>query len=178
MSGFHSDAQADQDLIWQELTPAFEQIGNELRSARQDIDDLKEVIYKVVTGLHGAVNDHRKAGLSEELNGKYGPDLDELDGLHGDIGQGDYRSKLLDALMGDDVGEDRDGFIATHMAEAKKPFEALKARFGVAPQKVEQTSIEVAPEGEGEKEAESAPVKESDKLMSVMGELAGKGKRK
>jgi len=121
----HADAQQDYDQICQviesKLAPAFEMIGQELKSLRDENDGLKDIVYKLITSFDGAVTSHRRTGLQESVMGKYGPDLESLAPVYKDFTDGDITSDLLDALMSDE---------GDPMESAGKHLEVLKGRFG------------------------------------------------
>lgn len=181
----HMDAQQDYDQICQvietKLAPAFEMIGQELKSLRDENDGLKDIVYKLITSFDGAVTSHRRTGLQESIMGKYGPDLESLAPVYKDFTDSDITQDLLDALMSDE---------GDPMESAAKHIESLKGRFGkylggAAPVSTE-ISIEAAPEGvktetpEEEKpkaEASGEPVKpetepetpvKSDPVLNMM----------
>jgi hypothetical protein len=152
----HADAQQDYDQICQvietKLAPAFEMIGQELKSLRDENDGLKDIVYKLITSFSGAVDSHRRTGLQESVMGQYGPDLEALGPVYKDFTDGDITSDLMDALMQGD---------GDPLELAGQHITALKGKFGKylggATPASTDISIEAKPSGE-----EAPPIEGED----------------
>ena len=88
------------------LTPVFELLGDRLKSLEEENSELKDIVFKIVSGFGDAVHEHKKGGYSEMLASKYGPDLDEIGGPYSEIYGKDIKDELLEKLMGGEMGED------------------------------------------------------------------------
>ena len=99
----HPDADQDYDqiceVIEQKLTPAFEMIGQELAKLRAENDNLKDIVYRMVTSFSDAATTHKRGALQSTISGKYGPDLESLKPIYSDFSGRDIEQDLIDALM-------------------------------------------------------------------------------
>ena len=123
--GGNADAGQDYDQICQvveeKLAPVFEMIGNEFKNQRNEINELKDIIYKMVTSFHDAVGSQKRSGIESMISSKYGADLEALKPVYADFRGGDIVSDLLDALA------DQDG---DHDEMAGSFIEAAKGKYG------------------------------------------------
>jgi hypothetical protein len=171
-----------------DLQPAIEMIGNELKALREENDQLKDIVFKMVTSFSDAVGSHRQQGLRSSLMEKYGSDIESIGGFYKDAYDSDITEDLLEALMGAE---------GDPMEMAGESLRTLKEKFGKY-QRVEPASVEVEvqaegspqgeldlepkaeggePEGEGvkpEEKSEGPPGRASDKLFETVKELRRK----
>jgi len=132
-----------------DLQPAIEMIGNELKSLRQENDELKDIVFKMVTSFSDAIGAHKQQGLRSSLMEKYGPDIESMGGFYKDAYDSDLVDDLLEALMGHD---------GDPMEMAGESVSNLKAKFGKylgggAPVET-KVEIEAPADGQGELDLE------------------------
>jgi hypothetical protein len=101
------------NVMEERLVAPFSMVGDRMQAAdekianlEKEIADLKDIVYKMVTGFGDAVNEHKKGSYSEMLASKYGPDLEEVGGPYSEIYGKDLKDELLEKLMGGELGED------------------------------------------------------------------------
>src|SRR5688572_23684820 len=126
-----------------DLQPAIEMIGNELKALREENDQLKDIVFKMVTSFSDAVGSYKQQGLRSSLMEKYGHDIESIGGFYRDAYDSDITEDLLEALMGAD---------GDPMEMAGESLRTLKEKFGKY-QRVEPASVEVevetsSPQGE------------------------------
>lgn len=93
-------------VIEERLVPVFELLGNRLKAIEDKTGEHDDILFKIVSGLGDAVNEHKKGSYSEMLASKYGPDLDEIGGPYSELYGKDIKDELLEKLMGGEMGED------------------------------------------------------------------------
>ena len=195
------DAAQDTDLIRSvmdtELRPVFELIGSRLQDLEEDLEDVKDMLYKFYEPVVGVHHDHRKSVLSDELKSKYGSDIEPFDGMLKDFTGKSLSDSLIEELMGENAPDEagRDEFVKGKLGEAKTKYGKYLGTGNMAAPKAEMsvTKIEAEPKKEAEaeealpgaEEMESKPVSETEKLMKTMqslggakGNIRGKSKKK
>jgi len=93
-------------VIEERLIPVFELVGQRLQGLEESNAELKDTLFKIVSGFGDAVHEHKRGGFSEMLGSKFGPDMEELKGPYSDIYGKDLAGELVDKLMGGELGED------------------------------------------------------------------------
>ena len=150
------DAQQDYEqicaVVEEKLAPVFEIIGAELKSLRDENNELKEIVYKLITGFHDSIGQYKRGNLHQSISSKYGSDLELLKPIYSDFSGRDITEDLLDELMKQE---------GDHEEMAGSFINAAKSKYGkYLPKKEEapaEVSVEVASsEPEPAKEEESA----------------------
>jgi hypothetical protein len=162
----HPDAGQDYDQICEvvenKLAPVFQIIGEELKSLRDENNELKDTLYKLIGGFHDSIGQYKRGSLQSSLTEKYGGDLDALKPIYSDFAGRDITEDLLDALMEQegDPHELAGSFI-----------EAAKGKYGKYMPKPEvSVEIESKPieESVGNAPEEKAEVEESTDPVEIM----------
>ncbi len=104
-----------------DLEPMVTMVGQKLEEQAQEISDLKDLVYKMVTSFSDAVGNYKQQGLRSSLMDKFGPDLESIGGFYKDAYDSDITEDLLQALAGYD---------GDPMEMAGESINALKAKFG------------------------------------------------
>jgi hypothetical protein len=159
MQGAGSNYDEICNVLEERLTPVFELLGDRLKGLEEENAELKDVVFKIVSGFGDAVNEHKKGGYQEMLASKHGSELDEISGPYSDLYGKDIKQELLDKLMGGEMGEDG---IPEFVGGIKSKFDKLRSPAGdgsVAPR--EEAPAEGPPEAE-EKPAEAPPAEEEE----------------
>ena len=167
--GVHQDAAQDYEqicqVIEQKLTPAFEIIGQELKKLREENDDLKDTLYKLVTAFSDGVSGYKRNGIKSSVLPKYADDLGMYGPMAKDILGADIESELMDALMAGDG--DPDEIAGGVIGKYKEKFGKY---LGGAPAPGKEVSVEVEtssePEVQGELGLEEPAEKEEEKASS------------
>lgn len=139
--GVHQDAAQDYEqicqVIEQKLTPAFEIIGQELKRLREENDDLKDTVYKLVTAFSDGVSGYKRNSIKSSVLPKYSEDIGMYGPAAKDLFGADIEQELLEALMGDgDPDEIAMGIIGPYK-------ERLGKYLGGAPAPGKEVSVEV-----------------------------------
>lgn len=144
-----------------DLEPMVTMIGQKLEELQKENDELKDIVFKMVTSFSDAVGSHRQQGLRSSISEKFGPDLEAIGGFYKDAYGSDITDDLLEAL------HDYDG---DPMEAVGESIGALRTRFGKylggsAPVEAEvsvekpaddaQGKLDLEPPAEGEKPPES-----------------------
>lgn len=168
-----------------DLQPAIEMIGNELKALREENDQLKDIVFKMVTSFSDAVGSHRQQGLRSSLMEKYGSDIESIGGFYKDAYDSDITEDLLEALMGAE---------GDPMEMAGESLRTLKEKFGKYQRVEPSVEVEIetsSPQGEldlepkaesqeggepskPEEKQEGPPERASDKLFETVKELRRK----
>lgn len=177
-----------------DLQPAIEMIGNELKSLRQENDELKDIVFKMVTSFSDAIGAHKQQGLRSSLMEKYGPDIESMGGFYKDAYDSDLVDDLLEALMGHDgdpmemAGESVSNLKAKFgkylggsapvetTVEIEKPADDAQGKLDLEPPKADGPSEPPSEEGEKpeEKKDESPPGRASDALFKQLENIGRK----
>jgi hypothetical protein len=176
--GVNPDQGADYEEICnvmeEKLVPVFDMIGKEIHDLHEDQGELQELVFKLLTSVIGAADGHRRDGLSQKLMGKYGSDIEPLDGFMQDTQGKKFSDELIDSLMGDGAPEDDegiDGLVQSKLGEAKGKYGKYLGMMPPPPPggevKMEVTKGELPPE------AAAAP----DAVTSMMDKLGGLARR-
>lgn len=137
-------------VMEERLVPVFELLGSRLKELEESNSELKDLLFKIVSGFGDAVNEHKKGGYSEMLASKYGPDLDEIGGPYSEIYGKDIKDELLEKLMGGELGEDGiPDFVG-----------GIRAKFDKIRGPAVDGSVEAKPESAPESPAEEIKVEE------------------
>lgn len=181
-SGGHADAAQDYDQICQvveeKLAPVFTMIGQELKSLRDENNDLKDIVYKMVTSFSDSVGQYKRQGLQSQIMGKFGPDLEALKPIYADFKGGDIVEDILNALM--EAEGDPEAHVAGFLDQAKAKFGKYLGG-APAPEKAVEVSVEAPaePVEEEVKEPEEAPEEEADPVSKIMNQVSSlRGRRK
>ena len=183
-AGGHADAAQDYDqicqVVEQKLAPAFEMIGKEFKALHDEVNDLKEIVYKMVTSFSDSVGSYKRQGLQTQIMGKFGPDLESLKPIYADFRGGDIVEDLLNALEGQDG--DPEELVGSFLEQAKGKFGKY---LGGTPAPGKEVSVEVSTDGESEPEVEvEAPAEEekeepADPVAKIMNQVSSlRGRRK
>lgn len=164
-AGGHADAAQDYDqicqVVEQKLAPAFEMIGKEFKAQRDEINELKDIVYKMVTSFSDSVTSYKRQGLQSTITGKFGPDLEALKPVYADFRGGDIVEDLLNALM--DQDGDPEALVGQFLEQAKGKFGKY---LGGTPAPGKEVSVEVESPVDGEppveENAEEAPAPEAE----------------
>jgi len=136
-------------VIEEKLSPVFHMIGQDLQQLRQENDDLKDIVYKLITSFHDGVNGYKMNGIKSSVLPKFADDL----GLYGtaakDLYGVDLESELMNALM---EGGDPDEVGGRVIGPYK---ERLGKYLGGAPAPGKEVSVEVETQPEPESEPET-----------------------
>jgi len=181
-AGGHADAAQDYDqicqVVEQKLAPAFEMIGKEFKALHDEVNDLKEIVYKMVTSFSDSVGSYKRQGLQTQIMGKFGPDLESLKPIYADFRGGDIVEDLLNALEGQDG--DPEELVGSFLEQAKGKFG--KYLGGIpAPGKDSEVEVEISTEPEVEVEAPAEEEKEepADPVAKIMNQVSSlRGRRK
>jgi hypothetical protein len=180
---FHEDASADQEMIMQILSekvlPVFQIFQQRIEALEEKCGTLEDVLMKVITGMGDAVTEHKKAGLSEMLSSKYGPELEPYKGVYSDMYGKGLDEDLLEQLLGGDY--DPDQYVPAYLGKVKEKFgKYVQPAASVTVEKTEMPEeTETAPEAEvpaednGGVAAEEEP---TDPLMKIVKNLRPRGK--
>lgn len=128
-----------------DLQPAIEMIGNELKALREESDQLKDIVFKMVTSFSDAVGSYKQQGLRSMLMEKHGPDIESIGGFYKDAYDSDITEDLLEALMGAE---------GDPMEMAGESLRNLKEKFGKYQRMEPPTSVEVEVQAEGSPQGE------------------------
>lgn len=181
----HADAGQDYEqicqVIEQKLTPAFEIIGQELKKLREENDDLKDTLYKLVTAFSDGVSGYKRNGIKSSVLPKYADDLGTYGPMAKDILGADIESELMDALMSGDG--DPDEIAGGVIGKYKEKFGKY---LGGAPAPGKEVSVEVEtsaePEAQGELDLEEPkeekPEGPKDPVSEMMNKVNSLRKRK
>jgi hypothetical protein len=152
------------------LVPVFELLGSRLKDLEESNSELKDLLFKIVSGFGDAVNEHKKGGYSEMLASKYGPDLEDIGGPYSEIYGKDIKDELLEKLMGGELGEDG---IPDFVGGIRAKFDKIRApavEGGVEPRPEEAPAEEVAKEEPApEKTEEEEPPDMAGKMSKMLG---------
>jgi hypothetical protein len=163
----HPDAPQDREqtmqILEEKLAPAFEMIGKRFREQQCEIDDLKDIVYKMVTSFSDAVGGYKRQGMHSTIMGQYGPDLEALKPVYSDFKGSDIVEDLIDALMGQE-GDPSE--MAGQFVNAAK--EKFGKYLGGAPAMGKEVSLEVSAEPSAEPSAE-----EDDAMQASKPDLGG-----
>jgi hypothetical protein len=189
-AGGNSDAGADYDQICQvietKLAPAFEMIGQELKSLRDENDGLKDIVYKLITSFSDSVNNHRMGSMRETVLPKYAGDLGTYGPMAKDLMGDDIEQKLLEALMSGDGDPDEiaNGVLGPYKEKFGKylggaPAPGKEAEVTVTEGGSEpQGELDLEPQAEstseGEPPKEKKPGRASDALFEQMAKVSGR----
>jgi len=158
----HPDAAQDYDqtlqIMEQRLAPAFEMIGKRLRDQQCEIDDLKDIVYKMVTSFSDAVGAYKRQGMHSTIMGQYGPDLEALKPVYSDFKGSDIVEDLIDALMGQEG--DPSEMAGQFISAAKDKFGKY---LGGAPAAGKEVSVQMTAEPSAEPSAEADDAMEASK---------------
>jgi hypothetical protein len=143
------------------LVPVFELLGDRLKGFEEDIAELKDIVFKIVSGFGDAVTEHKKGTYSEMLSGKYGPDIDEIKGPYSDIYGKDIGEELVDKLL---RGEMDEGGVPEFLGGIKAKFGKIRMPAPDGEPVKEEITVENAPaEMKPENQPEEAPKEEAPK---------------
>jgi hypothetical protein len=123
--GANPDAEQDKELILStmedRLVEPFEMIGTRLKDLEEDLGELRDIVFKLVTGFSEGVDSYHRNTLSDEIRGKYGAELEPLDGFYKDTHDSSFSDELINSLMGEGAPDEegRDGFIRSKIDEAR-----------------------------------------------------------
>lgn len=182
-SDYKQDLQLFKQEFGQMVEPIVMILFEKLKGCEDRINDLEELLMKMITGMDDSVKSYKRSGLIGSLGEKYGKDIEPYGEMYQDFAGSNPLEDLADQIMTSGIGEDQ------HEPFAQEFLNQLKGKFGKytkAPQvEAEITKAEVPAEGgtaaeEGEKaaeevagEEEAAPEKPSDamfkKLMNARG---------
>ena len=181
-AGGHADAAQDYDqicqVVEQKLAPAFEMIGKEFKALHDEVNDLKEIVYKMVTSFSDSVGSYKRQGLQTQIMGKFGPDLESLKPIYADFRGGDIVEDLLNALEGQDG--DPEELVGSFLEQAKGKFGKYLGGTP-APGKDPEVEVEISTEPEVEVEAPAEEEKEepADPVAKIMNQVSSlRGRRK
>jgi hypothetical protein len=185
------DAAQDYDMICnvmeEKLVPVFTMIGKEIKDLHEDLGELQGLVFKLMTSMIGAADDHKRGGYQEMLKSQFGQDIEPLDGFYQDTQGKKFSDELLDGLMGEEGLDEAGtpGFIKSKIEEAKGKFGkylggaapaggtgegempaggAPEVKAEIAPAEATVMDQEVAP-------SPGQPADQVDKLMSKLGGL-------
>jgi phage-related minor tail protein len=187
-AGGHADAAQDYEQICEvvenKLAPVFTMIGEELKSQREEIAGLKDIIYKMVTSFSDSVGQHKRQGLQSTIMGKYGSDLEALKPVYSDFRGSDIVEDLIGALMEADGNpeelagqfiEQAKGKFGKYLGGTPAPGKEVSVEIEavgepVAEEKAEEVAEEKAPEADG---------KQDDPAMKILNQVRSlRGARK
>jgi hypothetical protein len=94
-------------VIEERLIPVFELVGQRLQGLEESNAELKDTLFKIVSGFGDAVHEHKRGGFSEMLGSKFGPDMEELKGPYSDIYGKDLAGELTLASTQNFLGSRR-----------------------------------------------------------------------
>ena len=171
MTGADSNYDEICGVLEDRLTPVFELLGERLKGLEEQNSELKDIVFKIVSGFGDAVNEHKKGGYSEMLSSKYGSDLESIGGPYKELYDKDITQELLDKLMGGELSEDG---IPEYVGGIKSKFDKLRSPAAdgsvVSREEPQAPAEEAKPE---EAKAEEAPEEEPRDQASIMAKGLG-----
>lgn len=165
-----SQSNSDYDAICAkvkaDLEPMVTMVGQKLEELQRENDELKDIVFKMVTSFSEAVGNYKQQGLRSSLSEKFGPDLESIAPFYKDAYDSDITEDLLQALAGYD---------GDPMEMAGESIGALKAKFGkyrMEPKVETEVTIEKPDDSQGQLDLE--PGSEEDKPSEAKSETEQK----
>lgn len=156
MDQYHPDQAQDLGLISETLVPILQALSTRLDAIEERLAAQEDLTTKIVTGFHGAAQNHRKSKLLEGLTSKYGSVLEPIKPFYQELVESDPIQDLLNAVMGlrDQEGYDgsqEEAAIENMVQQIVKKFGNLRRESAeAAPTAVELEVTTATPEAEVE----------------------------
>lgn len=156
------------DVFREKITPLVELIEKEFQSLREQVNEQKEINFKLISGLYDASTSHKRGAYSQRL-GSYDEDLGPLDEFHKDTFGKPFRDSLLDQLLEKEYeGDEFDNFVKSSISGAREKFGKY------LPQKSVEIEVETVPEEKVEEKTSEESEKPRDAVSEMIGLLRGK----
>jgi len=177
----HQDAKQDYEeivsVVEQKLAPVFEVLGQMLHALDEKIEDVDDVVHRMVEGFASSVGEHRKGELGSLLSENFGDALGKLNPLFQDMHGTSYADALIETLMSEEGEPDLDS-IADRISGDMDKYGKYIGIAGAEPEGGAEAPEGEAPEGEPEETAGGEEPKLEtgmDRLVRVnLGGILGK----
>ena len=102
----HPDAAQDQAQIAGSLAPVLDLLAAQNDALSRRVEELEQVVMKLVTGAYDAVSSHKRAGLMESIGSTYGPKLEPFKKIYGKTMGRDIAEDIVDMLSSQGIEGD------------------------------------------------------------------------
>jgi hypothetical protein len=104
----------------EKLSPVFDFISNEFERIREDNNETREILFKLITGFHDGVSSYNRTSLADKIKTGFDSDLSSLSGPYNDIYGKDMVEEILDRIQTEGIPDDgRDGYIADFLNKTR-----------------------------------------------------------